>query len=1080
MPKKYKIFKTATLIVILFNTIQLNAQFYNGHQMTFGKNRVQYNDFLWQYYRFPKFDTYFYVDGQKIAEYVSEYAMHEIEYTEYMLEEILQRRIIFIVYNKLSEFRQSNIGLVSGNDEYNIGGVTRIIDNKVFLYYEGDHIKLNRQIKSAIAEVLFNEMLYGGNFRDRVSSSTLLNLPEWFGPGLISFMAYDTDPQTENFIKKGIVTKKYQKIHRLHGNDAKYAGHSFWRYLTETYGREIVTNIVYMTRITKNVEAGFLYVLGTPLKEILNDWFYYNESRYKNDIENRQSIDNETTFGKKTNKKTIYTQAKMSPNGQYIAYTSNRDGRYKIFLYNTITNKTKRVTARGHKLEQITDYSYPLIEWHPTGELLTSIYEHKGSIFMDMYHLETKEHTVRELFVVNKILDFAYSPNGQEIVMSAVDNGYTDIYLYSTVASTFTKLTNDIADDINPRYSAQTNKIVFASNRQTTQLDFQKNSPVKIQNNYDIFVYQTKKQNGQLERLTNSYHDNDYLPMAHKNDQYFYLTNKNGIINLAHAKFDSVINYIDTAVHYRVTTKQNLITNYPYNIEYYHYSPFRNEHTKIIQGSKRFTLFTQQINPALINNNNNPNDSWFKSYVIEKNTTDSIYRDMINRRYQRDTTNSLLFNLTDSLIDINNYVFDIEKSSYYFDNSGQSPVFKLPKQLVYFTNFYSNLLVTQVDFGFMNESYQAFTGSAFYFNPGFNVLTKIGAIDLFEDYKITGGIRFSIDFESNEYLLSVENLKTRLDKQYIYHRQVFESADNDYYAKIFTNELMARFKYPITQIHSFRATASLRLDQKIYKSIDQTSLNKPNETKLWTGIKGEYIFDNTRNIALNLLDGGRVKTFAEYHTKLGSGSNQHLFVVGTDARYYLPIHRDFILASRIAASTSFGNALLIYYLGGVDNWMNFSQTNPTFDNSTNINTEKNWVYQAVATNMRGFIQNVRNGNSFAVANIELRWPVVRYLFNRPINNDFLNNFMIVGFADAGSAWNGFNPANAVNAYDYQPIHTPPITVIIDRKRSPVVAGVGFGLRSRLLGYYIRTDWAWGIDGGRMLPRVFYLSLCTDF
>jgi len=27
--------------------------------MTFGKNRVQYNDFYWEYYRFKRFDTYF-------------------------------------------------------------------------------------------------------------------------------------------------------------------------------------------------------------------------------------------------------------------------------------------------------------------------------------------------------------------------------------------------------------------------------------------------------------------------------------------------------------------------------------------------------------------------------------------------------------------------------------------------------------------------------------------------------------------------------------------------------------------------------------------------------------------------------------------------------------------------------------------------------------------------------------------------------------------------------------------------------------------------------------------------------------
>ena len=44
-----------------------------------------------------------------------------------------------MVYNRLTDFRQSNIGLVTGKDEYNIGGTTNVIQNKAFLYFEGDY-----------------------------------------------------------------------------------------------------------------------------------------------------------------------------------------------------------------------------------------------------------------------------------------------------------------------------------------------------------------------------------------------------------------------------------------------------------------------------------------------------------------------------------------------------------------------------------------------------------------------------------------------------------------------------------------------------------------------------------------------------------------------------------------------------------------------------------------------------------------------------------------------------------------------------------------------------------------------------
>jgi hypothetical protein len=43
-----------------------------------------------------------------------------------------------------------------------------------------------------------------------------------------------------------------------------------------------------------------------------------------------------------------------------------------------------------------------------------------------------------------------------------------------------------------------------------------------------------------------------------------------------------------------------------------------------------------------------------------------------------------------------------------------------------------------------------------------------------------------------------------------------------------------------------------------------------------------------------------------------------------------------------------------------------------------------------------------------------------------------------------------------------------------------VAGYGFGLRSQLLGYFVRLDWAWGIENNQIRPRVFYFSLSLDF
>ncbi len=100
--------------------------------------------------------------------------------------------------------------------------------------------------------------------------------------------------------------------------------------------------------------------------------------------------------------------------------------------------------------------------------------------------------------------------------------------------------------------------------------------------------------------------------------------------------------------------------------------------------------------------------------------------------------------------------------------------------------------------------------------------------------------------------------------------------------------------------------------------------------------------------------------------------------------------------------------------------------------------------------------------------------------NKPIKSDFVENFQIIGFADVGSAWTGLHPYSEDNEFNIQTIEQNPITITIENNREPIVYGYGFGLRSRLLGYFVRADWAWGVDDGIRLPRVFYLSLNLDF
>jgi len=91
-------------------------------------------------------------------------------------------------------------------------------------------------------------------------------------------------------------------------------------------------------------------------------------------------------------------------------------------------------------------------------------------------------------------------------------------------------------------------------------------------------------------------------------------------------------------------------------------------------------------------------------------------------------------------------------------------------------------------------------------------------------------------------------------------------------------------------------------------------------------------------------------------------------------------------------------------MGGVDNWLF-----PKFDVLTPIDYSQNYAFQTLATNMRGFNQNIRNGNSFLVFNTELRFPIFQYFSKSPMSSSFLRNFQLVAFGDIGTAWTGPSP-----------------------------------------------------------------------
>ena len=88
----------AIVFILASNIAIVKAQ---QSQITFGKNRVQYKDFDWQFYETDNFRIYFYQGGQDMGKYAilsSEKCLQEMNE---LLDYKLSTKLDLIVYNDI-------------------------------------------------------------------------------------------------------------------------------------------------------------------------------------------------------------------------------------------------------------------------------------------------------------------------------------------------------------------------------------------------------------------------------------------------------------------------------------------------------------------------------------------------------------------------------------------------------------------------------------------------------------------------------------------------------------------------------------------------------------------------------------------------------------------------------------------------------------------------------------------------------------------------------------------------------------------------------------------------------------------
>jgi outer membrane protein assembly factor BamA len=205
--------------------------------------------------------------------------------------------------------------------------------------------------------------------------------------------------------------------------------------------------------------------------------------------------------------------------------------------------------------------------------------------------------------------------------------------------------------------------------------------------------------------------------------------------------------------------------------------------------------------------------------------------------------------------------------------------------------------------------------------------------------------------------------------------------------------------------------------------------------------------------------------------------------VSIDLRHYQKIYKEIVFAVRGYAGTFFGNSPKKYVLGGMDNWFGnkFNDQgagNPFVNGGTTFNN--NLVFTDFATSLRGFNYATLFGTSVALANAELRVPLIRALSGGPIASNFFRNMQLTAFYDIGSSWTGPVPLKTQNSVRTRQVNEGPFKVDLKEYLNPWLYSYGFGFRSMMLGYYMKFDLAWPVENYKVKDPRVSVTLGFDF
>ena len=1026
------------LIFIYFFTFSLTA--YSQNEIyNIGKNRIQYKSFDWEVMYTNNFEFYYNANALNIAEIASSFLEDKFsELTNNIGHQPFKKTKVFI-YNSERDKEQSNIG-INEADEFLFSNLS--LNNRIIfkVAYNNNLNVFKNNLSYEFNKVLIRDLMHGNlSFAKRFGKVSFINIPEWFSDGAARYLAYGWDVEMDNVIRDYFLTKQKKSLNKISDEQSKYIGQSIWNYISVTYGKNTISNIINLTKIIRNPEKAISSSLGINYNNFIQNWsnYYYSSisNKYIRDELENPELNQVNNFGK-------VIDLKKNQSGEFILFSAIKGNYKRLVLYN-IKQKKFKVLDRIKSSEKNNSY---FLDWK-NDENILYIKNLKGENNLITRNIYSNSKTYKSLYRFEKINGFSFNTKQNLIALSATVNNQSDIYLLSANSENLKKLTDDMYHDIYPSFLKNSTSIIFSSNRKSIDLE-NIDSSENISEYYNLYLYNLDTTSTKLYKLTNTLANNiKAKPLT--DNKVLFLSDIRGIYNIFSLSIDgnskqvtdfntNIINYyydeIDKDLYFNNLYEGNLIA--------------RNKSDFDISKS-RFGTQTSRID------------------YIQKQQSNIKKREKIKRENIKDNIN---FETTE------NFSFEGEnklKSSILknieINRDNRRRVGNKYKYSVIKNNFNSFLRIDPQE--------------------GLGTQVESDFIELFEDHKFYASafLPFS-SLKSSDIFTEYSFLKKRFDFRLSFDRKILftEDSENFIYHKYLYNQVNFNISYPISEfsrfeIAPFYSTYKFNdLDYRIFNNTPPSFLFY--EKNNFYGYFLNFIFNNTNKISYNLEKGTKLKvSFKNYQTENDAKTFKNFSV---DLSHHQPISENIIFSSRLYYGNSFGENPYKYMLGGVKNSLirKFEDkgVNDPLLVSNGFNNH-NFIFGEYI-NMRGYDFNKFDGYKVLVLNSEFRIPLVKALTGLNVSSSFLNSLQVAGFFDLGSSWNTNSPFSNKSDVNTWIIKEPGsvFQAEIENSKNPWLASYGISLRSFITDYYVKIDIAKPVEDYQVKDTKFHISFGYSF